>query len=110
MRFEMNRLAAPSAFFASIVLLAAAGCRRTDVREMTVSIPGLSQTNMSVVVQSLAKYDGVKKDSFVWDVSAKTLTLKYDSMKIAQSNIRYAIDESGVAVEFPKKTDDRAGH
>ena len=60
MRFEMNRLAVPSAFFATILLLAVAGCRRTDVREMTVSIPGLSQTNMSVVVQSLAKYDGIK--------------------------------------------------
>ena len=106
----MKRLAALSALLLSLVLLAASGCRRTDEREMTVSIPGLSQTNMSVVVQALAKYDGVKKDSFVWDVQAKTLTLKYDSMKIAQSNIRYAIDESGVAVEFPKKTDDRAGH
>jgi len=106
----MNRIAAPCALFASLVLLAVAGCRRTDVREMTVSIPGLSQTNMPVVVQALAKYDGVKKDSFVWNVEAKTLTLKYDSMKIAQSNIRYAIDESGVAVEFPKKTDDHAGH
>ena len=61
----MNRPAASSAFFAIVLLLAAAGCRRTDVREMTVSIPGLSQTNMSVVVQSLAKYDGIKKDSFV---------------------------------------------
>jgi len=106
----MNNVAAPSAIFAATLLLAAAGCRRTDVREMTVSIPGLNQTNMPVVVQALAKYDGVKKDSYVWDVSAKTLTLKYDSMKIAQSNIRYAIDESGVAVEFPKKADDRAGH
>ena len=106
----MNRLAAPCALFATLLVLAVAGCRRTDVREMTVSIPGLSQTNMTVVTQALAKYDGILKDSYVWDVAAKTLTLKYDSMKIAQSNIRYAIDESGVAVEFPKKTDDHAGH
>ena len=106
----MNLPASSSAVLASILLLSAAGCRRTDVREMTVSIPGLDQTNVAVVVQALAKYDGIKKDSYVWDVAAKTLTLKYDSMKIAQSNIRYAIDESGVAVEFPKKTDDHAGH
>ena len=50
------------------------------------------------------------KDSYDWDMSAKTLTLKYDSMKIAQANIRYAIDEAGVKVSFPEKTDDRAGH
>ena len=106
----MNRLAVPSALFAAVLLLSSAGCRRTDVREMTVSIPGLSQTNKAVVVQSLAKYDGVKKDSYGGDFEGKTLKLKYDSMKIAQSNIRYAIDESGVAVDFPKKTDDHAGH
>ena len=99
-----------AAIAAILLAAAAAGCRRTDEREMTVSIPGLSETNVSVVVQALAKYDGVNKESYVWDLSAKTLTLRYDSMKIAQSNIRYAIDEKGVAVEFPGKTDNRAGH
>jgi hypothetical protein len=39
-----------------------------------------------------------------------SLTLKYDSMKIAQANIRYAIDEAGIKVKFPVKTDSRAGH
>ena len=105
----MNRIQPYFPAFAAI-LLVVAGCRRIDEREMTVVMPGLSETNVNVVVQALAKYDGVKKDSYVWDFSAKTLTLKYDSMKIAQSNIRYAIDEKGVAVEFPKKTDNRAGH
>lgn len=106
----MNIKSSHLAVFAAILLVAASGCRRTDEREMTVVIPGLGETNVQVVVQALAKYDGIDKNSYVWDLSAKTLTLKYDSMKIAQSNIRYAIDEKGVAVEFPKKTDDRAGH
>ena len=43
-------------------------------------------------------------------MQAKTLTLKYDSMQIAQANIRYAIDEKGVKVAFPEKTDNRAGY
>ena len=86
------------------------GCRRADVREMTVSIPGLTEANKAQVVEALAKYNGVQKDSYVWDMGAKTLTLKYDSMQIAQANIRYAIDEKGVKVAFPEKTDDRAGH
>ncbi len=99
----------------AMVLLAAAlalagGCRRTDVREMTVLMPELKEADRAKVAESLAKYQGVLKDSYVWDMSAKTLTLRYDSMKIAQANIRYAIDEAGVKVSFPEKTDDRAGH
>ena len=91
-------------------LLLACGCRREDVREMTVSMPGLTEADKSKVVEALAKYNGVEKDSYKWDMNAKTLTLRYDSMQIAQANIRYAIDEKGVKVAFPAKTDNRAGH
>ena len=94
----------------TLSLLLACGCRREDVREMTVSMPGLTEANKAKVVEALAKYNGVQKDSYVWDMDKKTLTLKYDSMQIAQANIRYAIDEKGVKVAFPEKTDDRAGH
>ena len=86
------------------------GCRREDVREMTVSMPNLTEANKATVVAALQKYNGIRKDSYVWDMQAKTLTLKYDSMQIAQANIRYAIDEKGVKVKFPEKTDNRAGH
>ena len=86
------------------------GCRREDVREMTVSMPSLTEADRPKVVEALAKYNGVRKDSYVWDMKAKTLTLKYDSMQIAQANIRYAIDEKGVKVAFPEKTDNHAGH
>ena len=92
------------------VLLLLPGCRRTDVREMTVSMPELVEADKAKVVAALAKYAGVEKNSFKWDMSAKTLTLRYDSMQIAQANIRYAIDEKGVKVAFPEKKDDRAGH
>lgn len=91
-------------------LLLTCGCRREDVREMTVSMPGLTEANKAKVVEALAKYNGVQKDSYIWDMNAKTLTLRYDSMQIAQANIRYAIDEKGVKVAFPEKTDNRAGH
>ena len=86
------------------------GCRREDVREMTVLMPELKEADRAKVAESLAKYQGVLKDSYVGDMAAKTLTLEYDSMEIAQANSRYAIDEAGVKVSFPVKTDDRAGH
>lgn len=98
------------AAIALVSLTALAGCRREDVREMTVSMPGLVEANKATIVEALKKYNGIQKDSYVWDMKAKTLTLKYDSMQIAQANIRYAIDEKGIKVAFPEKTDNRAGH
>ena len=98
------------ALTALTTLIALTGCRREDVREMTVSMPSLTEADKAKVVEALAKYNGIQKDSYAWDMNAKTLTLRYDSMQIAQANIRYAIDEKGVKVAFPEKTDNRAGH
>ncbi len=104
-----------SFLLASSILLASSlvllpGCRREDIREMTVTIPGLAESNKATIVAALAKYNGIQKDSYQWDLKAGTLKLRYDSMQIAQANIRYAIDEKGVKVAFPEKKDDRAGH
>ena len=101
----MKRIAC-LAFLVAVIV----GCRREDVREMTVSIPGLAESNKAAVVEALAKYGGVRKDSYRWDMQAKTLTLRYDSMQIAQANIRYAIDEKGIRVAFPSNTTGRAGY
>ncbi|MBO7683733.1 MAG: hypothetical protein J6T51_03305 [Kiritimatiellae bacterium] len=95
---------------AAIVLLAAPGCRREDIREMTVAIPGLAESNKAAIVAALAKYNGVVKDSYQWDLEAGTLRLRYDSMQVAQANIRYAIDEKGIAVSFPSNSTGRAGY
>lgn len=97
-------------FFFLFLVLLVAGCRREDVREMTVSIPGLAESNKSVVVAALAKYGGIQKDSYRWDMQTKTLTLRYDSMQIAQANIRYAIAERGVETVIPTNTTGRAGY
>lgn len=96
--------------FALVAALFTGGCRREDIREMTVSMPSLKEADKQTVYKVLSRYQGVLKDSFVWDLQAKTLTLSYDSMKVAQANIRYAIDEAGIKVSFPVKTTDRAGY
>ena len=101
----------PSSLFLFVLaLVILPGCRRTDVREMTVSMPGLVEADKAKVVAALAKYAGVEKDSFRWDMSAKTLTLRYDSMQIAQANIRYAIAEKGIDTVIPTNTTGRAGY
>ncbi len=93
-----------------LVLALAGGCRREDIRTMTITMPELTEADVARVEAALSPYGGIDKTSYRWDVEAKTLTLSYDSMKIAQSNIRYAIDEKGVKVAFPKKEGNHAGY
>lgn len=103
----MNRLAV--AFLISALVLFT-GCRRADVRSMTVEFEAISATEQPIVLKALARYEGIDKSSYAWDLEKRTLTLKYDSMKLAQSNVRYSIDEAGVKVKFPVKEGDHAGH
>lgn len=90
------------AVFALALVALLSGCRREDVREFTVSIPGLTEANQAQVVEALSKYEGIKKDSYEWDFAAKTLSLRYDSMQIAKTNIRMAIADKGIKVDFDK--------
>lgn len=91
-------------------LIACAGCRRIDYRTMTINMPDFKESDKPKIVEVLKKYNGIDKSSYEWNLKEKTLTLRYDSMQIAQANIRYAIDESVTRVAFPKKTDTRAGY
>ena len=98
-------------FIAAVAMVAAfSGCRREDVREFTVDIPGLTQENKQKVVDAFTVrkpgqpprvYDGIRPDTFSFDFGKKTLTMKYDSMKIAKTNIRMIIEAAGVEVHFP---------
>ncbi len=93
---------------AAIALLAAAasvaGCRRADIREFTVDLPGLTAENQPLAAKALATQGGIFQDSLQWDLEKKTLTLKYDSMLTAKTNIRMAIEGAGVKVAYPEKT------
>jgi hypothetical protein len=84
--------------FAALAVLTLAGCRREDVREFTLEIPSLNSSNQAVIVEALAKYNGIRKDSYRWDLNAKTLTLEYDSMQIAKENIRQAVEAKNIAI------------
>ena len=96
--------------FILIALCAIVGCRRSDVREFTIELPDLTPANKAKVVEALAKYDGVKKDTYVFDFERKTLTLSYDSMKIARENVRQAIEAKGVKVVYPEVKGGYAGY
>ena len=78
-------------------LLAAAGCRRTDVREFTIAIPSMTEADRAAITGALAMYGGVDKSSYSFDYAAHTFKLKYDSMQIAKKNLEIAIAMAGFA-------------
>lgn len=100
----------PYAIAAVIITLLAAGCRREDFREYTFEIPGMTAENKAVIQKAVTFYDGVKEDSLVFDLEKKTLKMRFDSMKVAQTNIRMAIEEKGIAVKYPEKKESEAGY
>lgn len=85
-----------------VIALSFSGCRRADVRTFTVSFPALKEADKAPITEALAKYGGIDKSSYVWDLGKKTLTLRYDSMQIAKTNIRMAIEEKGIKVDWEK--------
>lgn len=87
-----------------------AGCRREDMREATLDVPGLDATNEVSVIDALGRYEGVVRSSIRFDQTKKTVSLKYDSMKVAQTNLRMSIEEKGIAVTFPTNTTGFAGY
>ena len=104
---------------AVMALVAICGCRREDIVEFTVEIPGLTQENKGKIVEAFTMrrngqpprtYDGIRPDTFEFDFEKKTLKMKYDSMKIAQTNIRMLIESAGVEVTFPSNTTGVAGY
>ena len=55
-------------------------------------------------------YDGVVRDSLKFDMAKKQLTLRFDSLKVAQTNLRMAIEQKGIAVKYPPNTTGVAGY
>ncbi len=101
--------------FLSIALIAfaaLAGCRRTDLREITIDIPSLKELAadkaayakaQEKIASAIGKYEGVKKDSIAWsEADPAKLTVRFDSLLVAAMNLLKAIDEAGYQVVYPE--------
>ena len=78
-----------------LLALVATGCRRVDERDFTVSIPAMTAADVPAISAALQGYAGIDKSSLKFDHSAKTLTLRYDSMQLAKKNIELSIAQAG---------------
>ncbi len=84
-----------SILFTLAALALVVGCRRTDVRDFTIDVPGMSEADVPAVVAALSPYGGVERSSIKFDAKTKKLDLRYDSMQIAKKNIEMAIAKIG---------------
>lgn len=72
----------------------AGGCFRQEVQTLIVQVPQMSGEACSRVIQTaLASVDGLQ--SAQADLDARTITVKYDSSKIARRNIEFVIAGAG---------------
>jgi len=83
----------------AVLLMAAIGCRRADVREFVVEVPEATAADEAALRQALESYEGIKlrenPDAVKFDAAKHQLTVRYDSMQLAKKNIEISIAEAG---------------
>lgn len=69
-------------------------CFRQDIRILVVRVPGMKTTECSKIIQNaLGKVEGII--SVQPDLENRTMTVEYNSTKLAIKNIEYTIAEAG---------------
>lgn len=100
-----------SALILSLSVLS--GCRREDIREVSVELPKATAADVKKMqlafvipgphgLRDARVCDGIDLESFKFDDQKKTLTMRYDSMKTAHTNIRMLLQGAGFEVVFPE--------
>ena len=108
-------------FAAAMATLALAGCRREDIREFTVDVPNLGPENAAEVKMAFVTIDkqdprkgrvceGIDIDGRKCDIGGTKILVRYDSMKIARTNIRMLLRDKGFDVVFPTNETGVAGY
>jgi hypothetical protein len=85
------------------VVLIVAGCRLTDIRTVVIQTPGIrNEACAQRVRQALAQLRVVDPGKLVFNFTAGTVSVTYDSMLLARKNIELAINQAGFdANELP---------
>ncbi len=83
------------------ILLIGSACRQRDIRTVTIEIPQLrGQECEQMLHRVLSAMNGVRGDTLVFETGSVTVT--YDSMRLALKNLEYAIAATGFqANEIP---------
>lgn len=88
---------------AALCALALSGCRREDIRPMTISLPGVENADdCRAVIETVCRLPGIQVATVHFDEKKRELRLMHDSMQIRRKNVEIAIAEIGFdANEIP---------
>ena len=89
----MNRLC----FLLMFLALGMAGaCRQTDIRTVAFAVPQVTNAACEARVRAaLQRLKGIDHPAMVFDLAAGTVTIRYDSMVLANKNIEHVIIAAG---------------
>ncbi|MFH0907845.1 MAG: heavy-metal-associated domain-containing protein [bacterium] len=74
--------------------LLVSGCFRQDIKTIVVSVPGLKSPECSKIIQdAMVKVEGILE--VTPDVTAHTVTVRFDSTRMAIKNIEFVIATAG---------------
>ncbi len=74
------------------------GCRTSDIRTVTISVPDLkNEACQKLIANTFATTDGIFAESVAFDLGKRTVTVRYDSMKLAIKNIEHQIAKLGLS-------------
>jgi copper chaperone CopZ len=84
---------------AAVAALTMAGCRRSDVRTIALSVPDMNnEACVAVVREALAVVPGVQRDAMRFDVPGREVVVVYDSLQLSLKNIEYVVARAGFRV------------
>ncbi len=77
--------------------VAGISCRRQDVRTVLIEIPEMTSEDVArLALRAAATIPGVKPDECRFDLSRKTVIIKFDSLNSSVKNIEFAIADAGL--------------
>ena len=78
----------------AVAMLAAAGCRQTDMRTATIAVPNVWNAACEARVRTaLSQLKGVQMDTV--EIKDGVLVARYDSMMLGLKNLEHAIKDAG---------------
>jgi copper chaperone CopZ len=80
----------------ALTLLLLAGCRKQDLRTVTIRVPAMHNAACTnVVVEALVRVQSIPRDWIRADAEHGTVTVTYDSMQRSLRNLEFAIADAG---------------
>lgn len=79
-----------------VLALTVTSCRQADVRTAAIFVPGMkNEACANLIVNQLAVSQGIHPTQIVVRLEAKTMEVRYDTLRQSLKNLEYAVADAG---------------